>query len=63
MQTAADLVYENAKNGGAAAGSLFWILYHDTYPDYDKFGIYYPQEKSGKTYESYFLWANLLSLP
>ncbi len=27
-----------------AAGSLFWILYHDAYPDYDGFGVYYPAD-------------------
>lgn len=34
-------VYENK-----AAGALFWILYHDTYPDYDGFGVYYPADSS-----------------
>jgi mannan endo-1,4-beta-mannosidase len=27
-----------------AAGSNFWILYHDAYPDYDGFGVYYPDD-------------------
>lgn len=29
-----------------AAGANFWILYHDTYPDYDGFGVYYPFDKT-----------------
>jgi mannan endo-1,4-beta-mannosidase len=29
-----------------AAGSNFWILYHDDYPDYDGFGVYYPDDAS-----------------
>ena len=36
-----DKMYDNE-----AAGSNFWILYHDTYPDYDKFGVYYPSDES-----------------
>ncbi|MBM3318653.1 MAG: cellulase family glycosylhydrolase, partial [Candidatus Eisenbacteria bacterium] len=28
----------------SASGSLFWILYHDAYPDYDGFGVYYPAD-------------------
>jgi len=34
-------IYEND-----AGGSNFWILYHDTYPDYDGFGVYYPADSS-----------------
>ncbi len=26
------------------AGSNFWILYHDSYPDYDGYGVYYPAD-------------------
>jgi len=26
------------------AGSNFWSLYHDSYPDYDGFGVYYPAD-------------------
>jgi len=29
-----------------AAGSCFWILYNDAYPDYDGFGVYYPGDDS-----------------
>lgn len=29
-----------------SAGALFWTLYHDTYPDYDGFGVYYPTDRS-----------------
>jgi mannan endo-1,4-beta-mannosidase len=29
-----------------AGGSSVWILYHDGYPDYDGFGIYYPADSS-----------------
>ncbi|UCE01508.1 MAG: cellulase family glycosylhydrolase [Candidatus Latescibacterota bacterium] len=30
----------------AAGGSSVWILYHDTYPDYDGFGVYHPADTS-----------------
>ncbi|MDY6950389.1 MAG: cellulase family glycosylhydrolase [Thermodesulfobacteriota bacterium] len=36
-----DVMAEN--HGG---GSNFWILYHDTYPDYDGMGVYYPADSS-----------------
>jgi len=39
-----DEIYSSAYNGGAGAGSNFWILYHDDYPDYDGFGVYYPDD-------------------
>lgn len=29
-----------------AAGWNFWILYHDAYPDYDGYGVYYPADSS-----------------
>jgi len=29
-----------------AGGSNFWILYHDAYPDYDGYGVYYPADSS-----------------
>ena len=29
-----------------AGGSNYWIAYHDSYPDYDGFGVYYPQDAS-----------------
>jgi len=31
---------------GAGDGSNFWILYHDAYPDYDGYGVYYPADAS-----------------
>ena len=37
-----DDVWAQASLGGAAAGSCFWILYADAYPDYDGFGVYAP---------------------
>ncbi len=27
------------------SGTNFWILYHDAYPNYDNFGVYYPQDQ------------------
>ena len=36
-----DLIYSYQ-----AGGSNFWILYHDAYPDYDGFGVYYPADTS-----------------
>ncbi|MBN1351708.1 glycoside hydrolase [candidate division KSB1 bacterium] len=36
-----DLVYDSR-----AGGSNFWILYHDSYPDYDEFGVYFPGDSS-----------------
>ncbi|MCK4303444.1 MAG: cellulase family glycosylhydrolase [Candidatus Eisenbacteria sp.] len=30
----------------SGAGALFWILYHDAYPDYDGYGVYYPADES-----------------
>jgi mannan endo-1,4-beta-mannosidase len=41
-----DVVYDSASQGLAAGGSLFWILYHDDYTDYDGFGVYYPDDAS-----------------
>jgi mannan endo-1,4-beta-mannosidase len=41
-----DVIYEGASEGLAAGGSLFWILYHEDYPDYDGFGVYYPADSS-----------------
>jgi mannan endo-1,4-beta-mannosidase len=40
-QALLNVVYESK-----AAGALFWILYHDIYPDYDGFGVYYPADHS-----------------
>ncbi len=28
------------------AGSMFWISYHDDYPDYDGYGVYFPGDAS-----------------
>lgn len=44
-----DEIYSSAHCGGAGAGSNFWILYHDDYPDYDGFGVYYPDDLSTLT--------------
>jgi len=33
-------------HSSASGGALFWILYHDTYPDYDGYGVYYPTDES-----------------
>jgi mannan endo-1,4-beta-mannosidase len=41
-----DEIYQGASQGLAAGGSLFWILYHDDYPDYDGFGVYFPADTS-----------------
>lgn len=41
-----DEIYAGAAEGKAAGGSNFWILYHDDYPDYDGFGVYYPGDVS-----------------
>ncbi|MCP4632160.1 MAG: T9SS type A sorting domain-containing protein [candidate division Zixibacteria bacterium] len=41
-----DTVYAGASAGKSAAGSNLWILYHDDYPDYDGFGIYFPADSS-----------------
>jgi mannan endo-1,4-beta-mannosidase len=41
-----DVIYDSANQNLAAGGSLFWILYHDEYPDYDGFGVYYPEDIS-----------------
>jgi len=35
--------------GLSAAGILAWILYHDEYPDYDGFGIYWPDPDHAET--------------
>jgi len=35
--------------GVSAAGILPWILYHDEYPDYDGFGIYWPDPDHAET--------------
>ena len=31
-------------NSDVIGGSNFWIAYHDTYPDYDGFGVYYNKD-------------------
>ena len=41
-----DEIYTAAATGESAGGSNFWILYHDDYPDYDGFGVYYPSDVS-----------------
>lgn len=41
-----DSIYQSASGNGAGAGSHFWILYHDSYPDYDGLGIYAPADTS-----------------
>ncbi len=41
-----DEFFTGASAGSAAGGSNFWILYHDDYPDYDSFGVYYPADAS-----------------
>ncbi|QDG53879.1 hypothetical protein FIV42_24985 [Persicimonas caeni] len=37
----------------AAAGALFWALYHDDYPDYDRFGVYRRHESTVDLLRSY----------
>ena len=41
-----DAIYDGIVGELAAGGSNFWILYHDEYPDYDGFGVYYPADSS-----------------
>ncbi len=41
-----DAFFTDAEAGKAAGGTNFWILYHDAYPDYDGFGVYYPADTS-----------------
>jgi hypothetical protein len=41
-----DAFFVDAEAGKAAGGTNFWILYHDAYPDYDGFGVYYPADTS-----------------
>jgi len=41
-----DIIYGEALVGNSAGGSNLWILYHDDYPDYDGFGVYYPAHTS-----------------
>jgi hypothetical protein len=38
--------YHDSLLAHAAGGSNVWILYHDAYPDYDGFGVYYPADSS-----------------
>jgi mannan endo-1,4-beta-mannosidase len=35
--------------GDSRAGLLCWILYHDAYPDYDGYGVYYPSADHAST--------------
>lgn len=44
-----DEIYNAAADGAAAAGSHFWILYHDTHSDYDGYGVYYPADATTVT--------------
>ena len=46
LQSWYDLLYGDASAGTAAAGTNFWILYHDAYTDFDGFGVYYPGDAS-----------------
>jgi mannan endo-1,4-beta-mannosidase len=39
-------IYLSASSNGAAGGSILWILYHDAYPDYDGFGVYFPADST-----------------
>jgi mannan endo-1,4-beta-mannosidase len=39
-------IYNGASANASSAGSNLWILYHDDYPDYDGFGVYYPADSS-----------------
>lgn len=46
---ARDSLYKNIYNTAASSGVNglgFWILYGDDYPDYDNFGVYYPNDRS-----------------
>jgi hypothetical protein len=36
--------YLKTANRELANGTNFWILYHDIYPNYDGFGVYYPND-------------------
>lgn len=36
-----DKIYDNS-----AGSAMNWILYHDEYPDYDGFGVYYPADQT-----------------
>lgn len=38
--------YYNTIYDKRAGGSNFWILYHDSYPDYDGFGVYFHADSS-----------------
>ncbi len=40
FQAWGDAIYADASAGGAFAGACFWILYDESYPDYDGFGVY-----------------------
>lgn len=47
--TARDLLYEEIFEAfwtQSGAGALYWILYHDVYPDHDDYGVYYPADVS-----------------
>lgn len=37
-----ELVYESAAAGGAAAGSMYWVAYHNGSPNHGLWGVYYP---------------------
>ena len=41
-----DEIYASAAAGHSLAGSCFWILYHDSYTDYDGYGVYWPADAS-----------------
>ncbi len=46
FQSWLDVILAGAQAGNSSAGSNLWILYHDDYPDYDGFGVYYPAHTS-----------------
>ncbi|GAQ84226.1 Glycoside hydrolase [Klebsormidium nitens] len=46
FKLAFDLMFESFKGRGAGAGTCFWMLSDDAYPDYDGSTVYYPAHAS-----------------
>ena len=55
-----DAYFRTAYEAGAS-GAMFWILYHDAYPDYDGYGVYIPGDASTRAVIEY--WARQYAIP
>jgi len=55
-----DAYFQTAYDNGAS-GAMFWILYHDAYPDYDGYGVYDPDDASTRAVIEH--WSRQFAIP